>query len=376
MATQSLNYRAALQNLAPVFFENAPLLRNAYKELGDSSVPAQKGKTITLARPNMNQFAAASITGAAYGSGGQGVAPLNETVTIDQHYGVNWVPTDLEVSQMAWEGIIPQTARIAVNALAKQVEGALIDKAIVSPLSQVTKSADSLYDLAAIVDKFAGLNVPDGKRILAVPSLLHFSSKASLLHSQIGQGGINGYTFNNALLPVEVDASMVGKSYTIGGSDNLYQVGSAGGAVGDKSITLDTEGSGTMKVGDIFTFASHSGSYVVTTTAITAHSQLLTFYPGLRAAVVQNAVVALAAENTTCATLGIATHELALAVAFRPEMPSSAQSVFMESVTDPTTGLSLTYEILREYKQDRHILSVLYGLGTARPEGICRFKIS
>jgi hypothetical protein len=372
--TQSLNYRAALQNLAPVFFESAPLLKNAYTQVGDSEVPAQKGQTITLARPNMNQFAAAAITAAAYGSGEQGVASINETVTLNQHYGVNWVPTALEVAQMAWEGLIPNTARIAVNALAKQVEGALADEAIVSCLGQVAKSADSVYDLAAVVDKFMANKVSDGRRVLAVPSMLHFTSNANLLHSSIGGGGVNGYSFNNALLPVEYSHALVGKSYTIGGSDSLYQVEEIE-PIGETSILTDSEGSGSIKAGDLISFAGHTGVYLVMT-GITAATQTLKIYPGLKSALAANEVISLATENTTCATLGIATHELALAVAFRPEMPSAANTVFMESVTDPTTGLSLTYEITREYKQDRHILSVLYGVGTARPEGIVRFKLT
>lgn len=376
MATQDLNYRAALMNLAPVFFDACPLLKNAFKELKDSEIPEQKGSTIKIARPNMNQFAPTAITSAAYGSGEQGVAPIDETVALNQHYGVNWVPTALELAQMAWEGLIPNTARIAINSLARLVEGALIDEAIISAGGQVAKTADSVADLANLVDIFMRNKCGIGQKVLAVPSMAHFTSNANLLHSQIGGGGINEYRFSNALLPVEYDHAMVGKSYIIGTSDSLYQCNAAG-AVGDNTMVLDTEGTGTMKVGDIFTFAGHTAFYTVIATAITAHSQTLTFYPGLKATVAENEVIALASENTTCTTLGIATHELALAIAFRPELPPAARNaVVFETVTDPTTGLSLNYEITREYKQDRHILSVLYGVGAARPEGIVRFKLT
>jgi len=278
----------------------------------------------------------------------------------------------LEVSQMAWEGLIPKTARIAVNALSKQVESALVTKALTSCLGYVAKTADALYDLAAIQDEFMKNNVGSGNRILAVPGMLAFTSNANLLHAQIGAGGVEGFRFNNGILPVEYSQALTGQSWTDGTSDSLYQCAGAN-AIGSTSVLLDTEGTGTMKAGDIITFAGHTGNYLVTT-GTTAHSQTVIFYPGLRAAVSANEVISLTA--TTCTTLGIATHELALAVAFRPEMPSSANSVFMESVTDPTTGVSLTYEILREYKQDRHILSVLYGVGQCLSEGAVKYKIS
>lgn len=374
MATQSLQYKAALQNMLPVFFENAPLLKNAYKEIADSEAPSRKGRTVVLNRPNMNQFAAAAITAAAYGSGEQGDVTIPETITLSQHYGVNFLATDLEWGQAAWEGRIPQTIRIALNALSKQVEGALIDKAILSALGYVAKTSDSVYDLAAIRDEFAKNNVPDGRMVLAVPSMVHFTSNANLLHSQIGAGGINGYRFDNGLLPVEHSQGLVGKTWTDGTSDSLYQVEEIE-PVGETSILLDSEGSGTMKAGDIITFAGHSGNYLVTT-GITAATQTMVVYPGLRSALAANEVISLTA--TTCASLGIATHELALAVAFRPEEVSGAirNTVFFETATDPNTGLTLNYEVLREYKQDRHILSVLYGVGAARPEGIVKYKIS
>ena len=374
----SLLYRSALNNLLPIVAKNFPFIRNAMRQTGsDSLVPAYKGKTVSLARPNPHQFAAAAITPAAYGSGEQAVKPIEEQITLDQWYGVNFLLTDLEWNQLAWEGIVSPNVRMAAMAIGENIESALVAKALVGGYQQITKTADALYDLAAIGDKFNDNGVGNLPWTLAVPSILAFTSNANLLSRDVGggAGNVGGYAMQTALGRVEHSHALSGVSFTDGTSDSLYQCNAAG-AIGDTSMVLDSEGSGTMKVGDIVTFAGHTGNYVVTQ-AITAAGDTLKFYPGLRAAVAENEVIALTA--TTAASLGIAIAEnVGVAFVSRPEEidAEAKQYTTFESVTDPNTGISLAYEVSREHKQTRKILSVLYGCGQAFGEGLVKYKIS
>lgn len=372
----TLLYRSALLNLLPVVAQNSPFIRNAFKTTGaDSQIAASKGQTVVLSRPNPNQFAATAITAGATGTGDQGVKPISETITLNQWYGVNFLLTDLEWNQLAWEGIVSPNVRMAAQALAKNIETALVNKAILGAFQQITKTTDALYDLAAIGDKFNDNGLGTANWTLCVPSMLHFTSNANLLSKDVGSGALASYALNTVLGRVEHSHALSGVSYTDGTSDSLYQCNAAG-AVGDTSMVLDTEGTGTMKIGDIITFAGHTGNYVVTS-AITAHSETLTFYPGLRAAVAENEVIALTA--TTAASLGVAIAEnIGVALAMRPEAldPELQGVTVFESVTDPDSGLSLTYEVSREYKQTRKLLSALYGVGQCFGEGLVKYKIS
>jgi hypothetical protein len=354
------------------FYDNSPFLRIAWKGVQDGMV---KGKTYTIDRPNINNFSARAVTAAVTGPTPIDVVALPETFTLDQHYEVDCVANDIEWAQAAWEGKLPPVLRAAAAGLARNPELALVNKAIIGAYQQIDKTADALYDMAALHDKFLANGVVSGRKVLCLPSILHFTSNANLLSANIGKGGMAGFGMSTIFGDIEYAHQLSGVGYTDGTSDSLYQCNAAY-EPGTRQIVLDTEGTGTMKAGDIVTFAGHTGNYLVTT-GTTAHSQTLAIYPGLRAAVAENEVIALTA--TTATSLGVGVHEMGLGIAFGKEEidPELASRLIMfESVTDPLTGLTLNYEVYREWKRTRRTLSVVYGVGSVLPDGVVKYKIS
>lgn len=372
--SNTLQYETLLKNMIPIVKESFPILSKAYAEKENFNVPAAKGSPVIINRPNPNNFTPAAITPAAYGSGEAAITSDPETVTLGTPVGVNFAPTDLEVAKGAWEGIMSPTILIAARSLGKYVASALADVAIVSAYQQVTKTDDAIYDLAAIRDKFALNGIDPGTATLCLPSLLAFESNANILHQQIVGGQPAGYSMETRLGRIAYDHSLIGKSFTDGTSDSLYQCKNET-AKGAWSMLLDTEGTGTMKVGDIITFAGHTGNYVVTT-GITAHSQTLGFYPSLRATVAANEVISLVATTTT--EMGIAVADMGLAYVSRPlaiDQEVQGQTFFV-TASDDQSGISLNYEVRREYYQTRKQLSICYAVAKGFPDCIVKYKIA
>jgi len=371
----TMQYETMLKNMIPIVAESFPVLQAAYAEKENFNVPAGKGSPIIINRPNPNNFTVAAITPAAYGSGEASITSDPETLTLGQPVGVNFAPTDREVAQAAWEGIMSPTIMLGAQAIGKYVASALADVAIVSSFRQVTKTADAIYDLAALRDQMALNGINPNTATLALPSLLSFESNANVLSSQILNAGVGGYDLNTKLGRIAYDHSLLGKTFTDGTSDSLYQV-KTGWAKGAFSGTLDTEGTGTMVKGDMFTIAGVTGQYVVTGTGITAHSQVLSFWPSLAGAAADNAVITLV--DTTAASLGLLIAPMGLAFASRPLSVSAEAKgqTFFASASDEASGISLNYEVRREFYQERRQLSIMFAVAKGYPDAIVKYKIS
>ena len=144
---------------------------------------------------------------------------------------------------------------------------------------------------------------------------------------------------------------------------------------GTKNFLIKS-GSGTPVVGDIFTFAGATGTYVVT--AYSANT--ISIYPGIGAPYFADAApskgypatvadgVALTFIASHVVNLGF--HRDAFACAIRPLDNSMAQLAGAQvlTLTDPDTGISLRLEVTRQYKQVSWEYDILWGGALVRPE--------
>jgi hypothetical protein len=348
------------------------MLRRAYREMDNFAAPASPGSPLIINRPNPNSFTAATVTPAAYGSGEASIITVPETVTLGQPVGVNFAPTDLEVTKSADTGQLSQAMTMAAHALGKSVASALTDVAIVSAYQVIAKTSDALADLADIKDAFADNGIGDADFTLCLPGLSEFTGNANLLHAAIGRGNISGnYGMQTALGEVAYDHSLAGKSFTHG-TGTAYVVGAAGAAKGATSIPVE-DGSGTGIIGDVVTFASHTGNYVITS-AISAGA--MSVYPPLRAAVVHNCAISI--THTTCTSLGVAVANLGLAFVSRPLQidPDVRGQTFFATGTDDQSGISLNYEVRREFYQTRRQLSICYAVAKGFPDAIVKYSLA
>lgn len=147
----------------------------------------------------------------------------------------------------------------------------------------------------------------------------------------------------------------------------------AGYAVGVKTITLASAGTGTILVGDIITFAGHTQTYAVTSgDADVSGGGTISFYPGLKVALAASAIaITLKASHV----VNLVFHREAFAFATRP-LVSETQDLGLGhqilSFQDPDTGLVLRLEVSRQHKRTAWEFDILWGAKLVRPELACR----
>jgi hypothetical protein len=142
-------------------------------------------------------------------------------------------------------------------------------------------------------------------------------------------------------------------------------------ALGLKTLlatTAASTGACALKAGDIILFAGDSQTYVLTADATQASASTdvtLTFEPGLKVAHTGSEAITVKASHVV--NLGF--HRDAFAFATRPvgDVIFKGGSEIMQ-MTDPQTGINLTLEVMRQYKQTSWELSILYGVKTIRRE--------
>ncbi len=139
-------------------------------------------------------------------------------------------------------------------------------------------------------------------------------------------------------------------------------------AVGAKTMNIDKATlTGTVVVGDIFTIAGDTQTYVVTAAATASGNAIagLAFSPGLVEAPADDAVITFKADHV----VNIAFHRDAFGLAVRPlEAPANGLGQLILTAIDPVTRLPLRLTVSRENYQTRWALDILWGTDLVRPE--------
>ena len=153
------------------------------------------------------------------------------------------------------------------------------------------------------------------------------------------------------------------------GTASSATTNASGYAVGVKTVTLASAGTGTLLVGDVVTFAGDTQTYVITSgDADVSGGGTIEFEPGLKVA-----MSAAAKAITVKAThvVNLAFHRDAFAFATRPLAANDEDrrlGSLVESAFDPESGLTLRLEVTRQHKQTRFSYDILYGASLVRRE--------
>lgn len=139
------------------------------------------------------------------------------------------------------------------------------------------------------------------------------------------------------------------------------------------TLVVDNVGAGSfVNVGDVFSVAGDSQTYVVQANAAVAGAELtLQFSPAPRVAWADNAVVTFRGDHT----VNLAFHRDAIALAVRSLDQDAFESELggmTMTMQDPITRIPLRLEVRREYKRVRWSLDCLWGAGLVRPENVVR----
>jgi hypothetical protein len=156
------------------------------------------------------------------------------------------------------------------------------------------------------------------------------------------------------------------RSHTAGtaGSITVASTTAAGAA------TIDLIGSvgGTLVVGDIFSVAGNTQTYVVTAAAtLSGTKAAVSISPPLVAIASSGADVAKRASHV----VNLAFQREAFAFVNRPLAGAgngNELGTMISQLTDPVTGLTMRMEVSRQNRQERFAMDVLYGAKTIRPQ--------
>lgn len=144
------------------------------------------------------------------------------------------------------------------------------------------------------------------------------------------------------------------------GTGASYVTDNASGyAIGDKSIKVKT-GTGTVKAGDIVTFAADSVNKYVVNTGITAAGTLKIGAPGLLAAVADGNAMTVGGNYT--GNFGFDRNAMFL-VARAPAVPDGGDSADdAMTIQDPITGLPFEVRMYRQYRQVAYEVAIAWGM--------------
>ena len=145
----------------------------------------------------------------------------------------------------------------------------------------------------------------------------------------------------------------------------------AGYAIGATGITLAAAGTGTIKQGDVITFAGDTNKYVVASgdADVSNAGSITLAAPGLRQAI-PAAATAITVGNNYSANVAFdagAIH-LATRAPVRPEGGDTASDVL--TLTDPFSGITYEFAEYRGYRKVRYEVSAAWGVKAWKRENI------
>lgn len=336
-----------------------------------SAEAAEKGDTIDV--PLTASQAAYDVTPSTFLSATDHT-PSKVQIQLNNWKGSNFYLTDKEMAEVDKnEHFIPMQMSEAVRALANAMNTTLHNEytgvygwagtagttPFASTVNGATDSRKILNEqLAPRSDRRAILDYSAEANALA---LSPFSDAEKIMSAEVKMEGEIGRKFGIDWAADDgVQTHTAGTVASVSISSTTAANSSTVGIKGDGAL-------GTLVVGDIFSIAGNSQTYVVqATSTITSAGVDITINPPLAAIASSAAVVTKKASHT----VNLVFHRDAFAFANRPLMASTADMSLgseMVSMTDPQTGITMRLEIKRQNKRVVWELDVLWGAKLVRP---------
>ena len=144
-----------------------------------------------------------------------------------------------------------------------------------------------------------------------------------------------------------------------------------GYAVGSTTITLAGAGTGTIKAGDVITFAGDTNKYVVKTgdTDVSGGGTIVLNAPGLRQAI-PAAATAITVGNNYAANLAFSRNAIGLAIR-PPALPQGGDAAVDSMIlTDERSGMSFEVRLYAGYRKIRAEVAAAWGAEAIKEEHI------
>jgi hypothetical protein len=331
---------------------------------------AGKGSTIDIPIPSA--IAVNNVSPSYVAPDDAGVQPTEVTITLDQWKEAPFFMSDKDFIE-AESGVLPMQASEAVKAVANTVDNAVLAQYVnfygyagvagttpfATDASEMLAARKALFDqLAPASPRYVLLDTDAEANALNLRAFQDNSwrgDQAGILEGQIGRK-LGSDWFVNQNIPTHTAGTASGAT-----------TDTTGYAVGLKTVTLASAGTGTILVGDVITFAGDTQTYTVTSgDADVSGGGTVSFEPGLKVAIETSAhTITVKASHV----VNLNFHRDAIALVSRPFAAADPVGLgYFRSAVDSVSGLALRLEASRQHKRTRFAYDILYGIQTVRPE--------
>lgn len=311
------------------------------------------------------------------------LAPTSKTLTLDKfkRAPMSLTASDLN-TMMRNTDFVPAQLEEGCSAIANQINSDVFAQYVNIPYYVGTAGTNPFATtLGTLAD--AGLSMNNtfannfGRKMILSNAAVNAAQKLGNLIQAYQRGSAATLDTGDMgnLLGFDCQRDDTVPTHTAGTASGVL-INDASVAIGDTSVPIDT-GTGTMAVGDIFTVAGDTQTYVVTEAIADVSSATLNFYPAAKVAWANNAAVTLKATHVV--NLGMERGAFALGMRF-PRNPESAQNIVIPFVDDGSvyadadkpTGMTFFLSMVPGYWAETLEIGALYGTTTLRPERAVR----
>lgn len=353
--------------------ESAVMARLTHTMTGDEA--AQKGTTVDIPTPRAQTVS--DVTAAPTHSSAASNTPGLVQVTMSNWKKTNFYLTDKEMVEIDRNRhFMPMQTSEAARALANNLDSAIlanytgiygfVGTAGTTPFSTVATAPNARKVLN---EQLAPLNP---RRIVVDPTAeaqaLQLAAFADL--SQTGDADVKIEGLLGRKVGFDWYMSQNIPTHTAGTATTSVLVASTT-AAGSSTLGIKTGSSasaGTLLLGDVFTIAGNSQTYVVTANANVSVAQAaVAIRPALAAAASANSVITVKATHV----VNLAFHPMAFVWATRPldgAVSGEVQSNPSRVLADPLSGVTMRLEVIRQNKQTAWEFDFLHGSKLVRPE--------
>lgn len=312
-------------------------------------------------------------------NGDQTIGNVTMTISKERYVPVRWSGREQRSMNngAGYNLILRDQFAQAMRTLVNEVEAdlaALYTKAsrAASPAGTTLFDAANYKDFAAMVAILDANGAPISDRHLVIGSVAKQALLGNAQYVGANTSGSGDMLRQGVILDhlgMQVRASGQVKSHTIGTGTGL-KTDATGYAVGSTSITVATDGSGTIVAGDVVSFAGDSNKYVVKTGGdMSAGGTIVLQEPGLKVA-----IGTAQADITIDASVqrNMAFHRSAIHLATRvPDRPAEGDlAVDVMVVQDPVSGLAFEVAMFHENRRVKFEISLAWGVQVIAPRHV------
>lgn len=280
----------------------------------------------------------------------------------EEQHGINTGPGYANIKRDQ----IVQAMRTLTNEVEQDIGKQFVNASRAYGTAGTTPFASDLSATANVLKILKDNGAPDADLSLVINTTAGAKMRTLTQLTKANESGDVSLLRQGVLLDVHGFAirESAGVQSAVKGTGASYTTNTTGYAVGATAITLIT-GTGTVKAGDVVSFAGDSNQYVVAA-GIAAPGVITLQAPGLLQAIPASATAVTVGGNYAA---NMAFNRNAIVLVTRaPAVPVEGDMADDRMVvTDPRSGLSFEVAMYRQYRQVRYELSLAWGSAVIKP---------